>query len=288
MFLSSLAFIIFVGDFGVLPYFLISIGVSWLGALLIERKANTQKQKDLLLFITIAILIIELTLKYAEFFIQPFIALTNHFGMSVCLDGISVIVPVGMAYFQLTLIGYVTDVYRSTCKAQLNILKHTLFTSWFPVLTCGPILRKSEMDDELFGVHHFNYQQLCFGLQRMIWGYFKKLIVADRLAIFVASVYSDVSQVAGVFIAIAAILFLLQLYCDFSGCIDIVLGVSQCFGVRLPENFRTPFFSKSIEEWWRRWHITLGAWSKDYLLYPLLKSSVFQTIGRFSKKILGK
>jgi D-alanyl-lipoteichoic acid acyltransferase DltB (MBOAT superfamily) len=285
---SSIAFVVFASGWVTLPFLGCSIFISWLGAILIERKAKTQRMKSLLLFATIAILVVGLIMKYFNFFIHSANAFSGLINLGISLDEVYYILPIGMAYYQLTLIGYVTDVYRQTCEPQSNIFRHALFSSWFPILTCGPILRKKEMDAEFFGIHTFDYRQLCFGIQRMIWGYFKKLVIADRLSVFVGAVYSDIDGAGGVYIAIAAIAFLFQLYCDFSGCMDIIIGTSQCFGIKLPENFRTPFFSENIGEWWRRWHITLGDWSRDYLLYPLLKSSPFQRLGTRSKLIFGK
>jgi D-alanyl-lipoteichoic acid acyltransferase DltB (MBOAT superfamily) len=171
---------------------------------------------------------------------------------------------------------------------QPNFLKHLLFASYYPALVSGPVMRYGEMNPQFFGEPECRLDNIVPGVQRLIWGMFKKLVVADRLAIFVNQVFQDYKTFDSLYILLAVVLYAFQIYADFSGCMDIVIGVSRAYGVKLPENFDAPFLSRSLAEFWRRWHITLGTWSKDYIFYPLLKSEPFQRLGTWARKVLGK
>ena len=156
------------------------------------------------------------------------------------------------------------------------------------MIISGPILRYRDVEQELYAPHKFDYHKFTYGLQRMLWGFFKKLVIAERLAVVVNTIYGDTDTYRGFYIAIAAIGFAFQLYADFSGGMDIVIGLSEALGIPLAENFDRPFFSRSIQEFWRRWHITLGTWLKDYLFYPLLRSKSFTGLQADCKKKFGK
>ena len=201
---------------------------------------------------------------------------------------ISYLAPVGISYFALSLISYILDTYWQVQESEKNPLKVMLFGSYFPLLTSGPIVRYHETGAQLFEEKTFDYRNFCFGLQRMLWGFFKKLVIADRVAALVNTVYADPAAYPGFYVWTAIAAFVLQLYCDFSGCLDILFGISQLFGVKLPENFDLPFISRNLSEFWRRWHITLGLWLKDYILYPVLKSSLFQSFGKLCRSKFGK
>lgn len=196
--------------------------------------------------------------------------------------------PLGISFYTLSLLGYLFDVYYEIGKPQKNFLKFALFGFYFPVIISGPILRYRDVEQELYAPHKFDYHKFTYGLQRMLWGFFKKLVIAERLAVVVNTIYGDTDTYRGFYIAIAAIGFAFQLYADFSGGMDIVIGLSEALGIPLAENFDRPFFSKSIQEFWRRWHITLGAWLKDYLFYPLLRSKAFTKLQTDCKRSSGK
>ena len=155
-------------------------------------------------------------------------------------------------------------------------------------MTSGPISRYKQIQESLYEEHPFQYQQVTHGLKRMAWGMFKKMVIADRLALVVNSVYSNYASYHPLLIWAGIFCFALQLYTDFSGCMDIVLGTSECFGIRLPENFRNPFFAVTIQEFWQRWHITLGTWLKDYIMDPVLKSDTWVKLGEHTRKKFGK
>lgn len=196
--------------------------------------------------------------------------------------------PLGISYYTMSLIGYLLDVYWRKEHAEKNYCRLLLFAVYFPKVFQGPISRHREIAQQLNEGHRFDYQRYCFGWQRMLWGYFKKLVIADRLSIFVNMVFGNYESYHGSQFLVAAIFGAFQLYCDFSGCMDIALGASQVFGIKLEENFNRPFFSRSAAEFWRRWHITLGAWFKDYVYMPLVISPRLLTISGKLRKNVGK
>lgn len=203
-------------------------------------------------------------------------------------ETLSLLYPLGISYYTLSLIGYLADVYWKKEKAEKNYLRFFLFIVFFPKILEGPISKHRDVSSQLNEGHEFDYKRVCFGLQRVVWGYFKKLIIADRLIALVNEVFGNAVLHMGSEFLIAAIFGAVQLYCDFSGCMDIALGVSECFGITLEENFKQPFASRSAAEFWRRWHITLGAWFKDYVFMPLAISPRLMKMSSFLRKRLGK
>lgn len=193
----------------------------------------------------------------------------------------------GMGYYTLQVIGYMVDCYWDNVKPQSNPLKLLLFVGYFPQMTTGPISRYSDLTS-LFEKHTFIYENISLGAQRILWGFFKKLVLAERVGIIVSAITDNPDIYSGFYYWIALLLYPIQMYSDFSGCMDIVLGVSQMFGISLAENFNNPFFSRTSQEFWQRWHITLGTWAKDYVLYPLLKTRVMIRFGKSAKRRFGK
>lgn len=229
-------------------------------------------------------------LKYTNFFLQNVNTLVNAFGVDLPIGAVRWLAPLGISFYTLQVVGYLADVYWSVSNAQTNILKFALFTSYFPQMTTGPISRYSQLENQLYSVHKFDYKTVCHGAIRMAWGFFKKLVIADRIGILATAVYSTPQDYTGLYVWVGTLAYVLQLYADFSGCMDIVIGASECLGIKLPENFRTPFYSRSTQEFWQRWHITLGNWLKDYVMYPILRSQTMANWGkklkdRFNKKI---
>lgn len=195
---------------------------------------------------------------------------------------------IGISYYALSAMGYLIDVYWETYKAERNPANIALFIFYFPQLISGPITRYAHMQKQFNDCISLDYENITSGLRRMAWGYFKKLVISERFGIIVAAVYGDYSSFSAIGIVGATLCYAVQLYTDFSGCMDIIMGTSMLFGIKLPENFKAPFFSESIQEFWQRWHITLGTWFKDYLMYPLQKSKLMQRIGKTVKKRFGK
>lgn len=200
---------------------------------------------------------------------------------------ISIIVPLGISYYTFSLIGYMTDCYWKKDSAEKNFFKLLLFAAYFPKILQGPISKHKDLAPQLIEGHKYDYKNMCYGLQLMLWGYFKKLVIADRLAIFVNTVYGDYWHKSGSMLLVATIFGAFQLYCDFSGCMDIARGFSEIIGIKLESNFDHPFFSESAAEFWRRWHITLGVWFKDYVYMPITLSSFLKKILQRSKAKFG-
>ncbi len=199
-----------------------------------------------------------------------------------------VIIPLGVSYYTFSCIGYLLDIYWRKQKPINNYGKYFLCVSYFPQIVQGPIAKYSRLSDELFKEHPFNFTQVCFGIQLMLYGYFKKLVIADRLALFTDQVFGNISKYEGFLVIIALVFSSFQIYMDFSACMDIVQGMSQIFGIKLENNFNHPFFSKNATEFWRRWHITLGAWYKDYIYLPIVTSGWLAKITAKVKETKGK
>ncbi|MCD7765579.1 MAG: hypothetical protein LUH53_03550 [Lachnospiraceae bacterium] len=191
------------------------------------------------------------------------------------IAGKGIIVPLGISYYTLSSAGYLLDVYWRKTKPEHNFLDLFTVMTYFPHIVQGPIGKYNRLTGQLKNLPKFDYERVCFGLQLMLWGYIKKLVIADRLALFTSTVFAEPSNFAGTEIFLAVVLCAIELYADFSGCMDIVGGISQAIGIELDVNFRQPFFAKSAAEFWRRWHITLGTWAKDYIYMPIAISPTY-------------
>ena len=200
----------------------------------------------------------------------------------------SVIVPLGISYYSLAAIGYLADVYWKKDTAEKNPLKLILYLCYFPQILQGPIPKHRLLGPQLGEGHRFDYNRVCFGLQRAVWGFLKKLVIADRLAVMVNQVFQNYLNYTGFVFLFALVGAVFQLYADFSGCVDIALGISEVFGITLEENFKRPFYSTSAAEFWRRWHISLGSWFKDYVYMPISVSPALISFGKFIKKHSGR
>lgn len=181
----------------------------------------------------------------------------------------SYLAPLGVSYYSLSLIGYMLDVYWRKTPAEHNYLKLLLCTTYFPTIIQGPIMKYSGLMRQFDELPGFDWNRVSFGLQLILYGYIKKVVIADRLGIFPHTVFSEIGSYQGVMVVIAVIFNVLTLYFDFSGCMDVVTGLAQMMGVSVDKNFNHPFFSKTPAEFWRRWHITLGAWFKEYVYMPI-------------------
>lgn len=199
------------------------------------------------------------------------------------------IFPMGISYYTFSLVAYIADVYWGKDKAEKNYFKLLLFALFFPKILQGPIARHKTLGPQLVKGNSFDSKACIAGIQLMIWGYFKKMVIGDRLVMFTSTVFASYDKLGGGILLLNAVLSAFQLYADFSGCIDIARGLSQMLGITLEKNFDRPFSSKSAAELWRRWHITLGAWFKDYVMMPLAISPKLikfcNTVGkRFGKR----
>lgn len=227
-------------------------------------------------------------LKYTNFMIFNINDIFQWMGMAPPLEKVKWFLPIGISFYTMQAVSYLIDVHRKTLKADHHIGRLALYLAFFPQIMEGPISRYQQSAQALYEGRSITYHNLCFGAQRILWGLFKKLVIADRLNAFVKTVFEGYDQFSGSIIVLAALFYTIQLYADFSGCIDMTLGSAELFGITLPENFRQPFFSKTVSEFWRRWHITLGTWFKDYIFYPVTLSKHMKKIKKFSKAHFGK
>ena len=270
-------------------YLMIGVISTYIGSILINKYNNNTKKKKIIYIITLLTIISELFLfKYINIFPLTANAFGRLFSINIGFKYLSIIAPLGISYYTLSLISYVTDVYLEACVAQKNFFKHTLFSCYYPVMISGPVIKYNKIKDTLFDGNKFEWDNIYHGFTRVIYGLMKKLIIANQLSNIVKIIFADYHAFSGYFIIIGTFFYAIQIYADFSGCMDIVIGSSKLYGVILPENFNSPFFSKNLSEFWRRWHISLGEWGKEYIMYPLLKSSTFQNLGKITKKKFGK
>lgn len=272
-------------------YIITNVIITYISTRLIIKfsEENRQKSSSIVMLLGIAGNVVMLAvLKYSNFGISIINDIFKILKIDNAVNTIDFISPIGISYYTLISVGYILDCYWKICVPEKNILKTALFVSYYPQLTSGPITRYDEMKNQLFGYNKFSYKNLAFGCQRIMWGFFKKIVVSSRVGLIVDGIYSDIEMYSGLYIWIAAFLFMLQLYTDFSGCMDIIMGASECYGIKLPENFRTPFSSTSVQEYWQRWHITLGSWFKDYIMYPVLRSKNMNKLSKWLKVKFGK
>lgn len=220
--------------------------------------------------------------KYTNFIVENINAV---FHME--LPGIALLLPLGISFYTFQSSGYLLDVYWKRTGVEKNIFKYALFVSFFPQILQGPIGRHSRLAQELYVGHRFQFVFIQRGLERILWGFFKKMVLADWAAVFVEAIF-DNFQVYNGLAAFGVLFYSVQLYADFSGGMDVVIGIASLFGITLDENFKRPFFATSITDFWHRWHITLGTWMKDYVFYPLSLSKWMNKFGRWGKKTFGK
>ena len=233
------------------------------------KEQYTRKERGVLLCGVIILLAVLAYLKYFNFFAISLSQLSLKKGWGFQISARNIAVPLGISFYTLQALGYMIDVYRGTIPAEKNLGKLGLFLGFFPQIMEGPICRYGETAQALFAGAPVTGENLRFGIQRILWGLFKKFVIADRLNILVKTVFDAPDTYGGVVVIAAAISYTVQLYMEFSGAIDIVIGSAQIFGVKMPENFRQPFFSKNASEFWRRWHISLSTWFREYLYIPL-------------------
>lgn len=285
---ASLVFYFLAGTPFTVVYLLITIVSVWAAGLAMERLEDKKKRKWVLIAAIAVNAGILAALKYANFFIGNFRKIYSLFGNGAAIRDVHWIASLGVSFYTLMALSYLLDVYWDISKAQKNPGKVALFVSYFPQMSSGPISRYGQMEGQLYSAHKFDYDRFCAGIWRMMFGFVKKLVIAENLNPYVNYIFADDAQYNGWFIWLGMFLYMLQLYADFSGCMDIVLGASQCFGVSMPENFNRPFHSHSIQEFWKRWHITLGLWLQDYIMYPILRSRVWGKLYKNVKKKWGK
>ena len=248
-----------------------------------KYKATTTRVTRLLMVLALLInLGILAATKYTNFVIETL----NSFRTEP-LSFVNVIVPMGISFYTFQTVSYSIDITRGTVKAQRNFWKFLLFVSFFPQLVQGPISRYGDLSQTLYEPKTFEFRNFSLGFIRILWGYFKKLVIADRLVIGLKTLTESPDEYKGAFVFVVMMFYAAQLYCDFTGGIDITIGIAQVLGVTVKENFDLPYFSKNIKEYWNRWHMTMGTWFTDYIFYPLSVSPTMLKLSKWSRQHLG-
>jgi len=248
---------------------IISTLIDYFAGLMIAKRKN-KKEKKYFLYMSLACnLGLLFAFKYFNFFNSQLKLFFKSINIFYNVPAFKVLLPVGISFYTFQTLSYTIDVYRGRTKPIKHLGIFALYVSFFPQLVAGPIERSSTLLPQFFEYKKFDYERFCKGLQLILWGYFKKVVIADRLAIYVNFVYSHEEFCGAVPFIIATYFFAIQIYCDFSGYSDIAIGSARLMGYELMTNFKQPYFSKSIREFWQRWHISLSSWFKDYLYIPL-------------------
>lgn len=240
--------------------------VSYFAGLVLEK---TKRKKTVLFWSSVICLGILVIFKYLNFILAGFYSLCSMIAIPCDPVWVKLTLPVGISFYTFQTMSYVIDVYRGDIKAEKHFGYYAAFISFFPQLVAGPIERTKDLLPQIKANHKFEYRVAIDGVKLMLWGYYKKIVVADTLAVYVDRVYGNPIEYTGFALMLATLFFTLQIYCDFSGYSDIAVGTAKLMGIRLMNNFNSPYFSKSLKEFWRRWHISLSSWFRDYVYIPM-------------------
>lgn len=252
---------------------LFTIVVDYAAGLLIEKAAGARRRFFLILSLCSNIGFLAF-FKYYGFFNANLATAADFLGLDYALPALKIILPIGLSFHTFQAMAYTVEVYRGRQQAERHLGIFALYVLFYPQLVAGPIERPQHLIHQLREKHAWDWEGAAEGLRRMAWGFFKKVVIADRLAFFVKPVFAAPADHGGLTLWIALHFFAFQIYCDFSGYSDIAIGAARVLGIRLMENFRTPYFSRSLSEFWTRWHISLSTWFRDYLYIPLGGSRV--------------
>jgi D-alanyl-lipoteichoic acid acyltransferase DltB (MBOAT superfamily) len=256
-------------DWRFLSLIIFSTMVDFIIGLKLENQKNQKKRK---LFLWVSILT-NLGLlgffKYYNFFVENFITAFSFLGYEFSPSTLNIVLPVGISFYTFQTLSYTIDVYREKLKPTKDFIAFAAFVSFFPQLVAGPIERATHLLPQFFKKRVFDYQKAVDGMRQILWGFFKKMVIADNCAIFANEIFNNSDQYSGSVLVLGAFFFAFQIYGDFSGYSDIAIGTSRLFGFDLKQNFAFPYFSRDIAEFWRRWHISLSTWFRDYLYIPL-------------------
>lgn len=252
------------------------------------KARQKRKRKAMMLVALLINLAILCIFKYFHFALEQINCLLRAVGGSEIRDTVNLMVPLGISFYTFQSIGYLMDVYWEHCRPEKNYGKVLLFVSFFPQITQGPISNFEQLSEELFTEHTFIYKNYAWGFQRMLWGFAKKMIVANALSVYVSRIFGGFENQSGITALFGMFCYSVQIYADFSGYMDIMCGYCEMLGIRLTENFDRPYFSKSVAEYWRRWHISLGTWFKKYVYYPIGMSNWSRKLAKLCSRKLGK
>jgi len=251
-----------------------TIVIDYFAGIWIEQASSVQTRKLLLTLSIVANVGVLAVFKYYNFFIDNIQDVVSLLGYTVQLPLLNILLPIGLSFHTFQAMSYTIEVYRGNQQAEKHLGIYALYVMFYPQLVAGPIERPQHIIHQFRQQHHFDYNRVASGLRLMLWGLLKKVLIADRLAVVVEEVYGQPNAYGGLAVVIATVFFAVQIYCDFSGYSDIALGCARVMGFNLMRNFDTPYFAKSIAEFWRRWHISLTSWFRDYVYIPLGGSRV--------------
>lgn len=248
--------------------------VSYVAARLIEKEKSGHIRKFYMTIAVVASLGVLFFFKYFNFVSASIADFVKLFLIEYSPFMLQVLLPVGISFYTFQTLSYVIDVYRGRVQAEKHFGIYAAFISFFPQLVAGPIERTTNLLPQIKKENYFDYEQASYGMKLMAWGFFKKIVLADTLAIYVDAIYNNVYNYQGMVFFLATFFFAVQIYCDFSGYSDIAIGCAKLFGINLMSNFESPYFSSSVKEFWSRWHISLSTWFRDYVYIPLGGSRV--------------
>jgi len=248
---------------------MVSTLIDYFAGLKIGETDDRVKRKKFLYASLIVNLGLLFTFKYFNFFSDNLRAFFDLISLPVDTPTLKLLLPVGISFYTFQTMSYSIDVYRGKIKPEKHLGIFAVYVSFFPQLVAGPIERAGNLLPQFFEKKDYNFERISGGLKLMIWGFFKKLVIADRVAVVVDQVFNNVTDYSGIPILLAVFFFSIQVYCDFSAYSDIAIGGAKIMGYDLMTNFRRPYFSRSIAEFWRRWHISLSTWFQDYVFTPL-------------------
>lgn len=251
---------------------IISTVITYFSGILMEKVKNTSKKKIILVMSLASNLSILAVFKYLNFILDSINFVFHTLNMKAGIPVVDILLPVGISFYTFQALGYSIDVYRNDVCAEHNFIRYALFVSFFPQLVAGPIERSGNLLKQIKNMAEdrmLSYENITSGLTIIIWGLFLKMVIADRAAVLVNTVFDHYYMYGTFELLIAVFSFSIQIYCDFASYSTIAIGAARVLGVRLMENFETPYFSRSIKEFWRRWHISLSTWFRDYLYIPL-------------------
>lgn len=252
------------------------------------KAINKKKRRWIMVCTLLLNLGILCVFKYYHFALSQINIVISIFNGTPITDRVNLIIPLGISFYTFQSVGYLVDVFWEKYRAEKNYLKVLLFVSFFPQITQGPISEFDQLGQELFSEHSISYHNFLWGLQRILWGLMKKMLIADALSPSVLNIFQNYQSYSGITTLIGAFMYSVQIYADFSGYMDIMCGFCEILGIKLMENFERPYFSKSVTEYWRRWHISLGLWFKKYVYYPIGMSKWSRTLAKKTRTIIGK
>lgn len=256
--------------------------VSYFAARLLEKEENKKEKKWILSGTLILCLGVLFFFKYFNLVSESIASMLCLFTIKMDPLTLDLLMPLGISFYTFQTLSYVIDVYKGNISAEHHFGYYAAFISFFPSVSCGPIERAENLLPQIKAIHKFRYDQATYGLKLMAWGFFKKIVIADTLSLYVNAVYDAPQDFQGFALVLASVFFTFQIYCDFSGYSDIAIGTAKLMGINMMTNFKSPYFSQSVKEFWRRWHISLSTWFRDYVYIPLGGNRVSKSRHAFS------